>query len=788
MRLNIQKSIRKIRFNVPLIIGTIIVVILILMSLYPEYFSPADPYGVQRLQYNSAGTESTVITPPIAPNKDYPWGTDERGRDMKSLIVYGTKVTILVATVSALLRLLIALPLAVLAAYRNRVAIWLIRQFKVMFSALPLLIAIVILSKIALFAELIKNPAIQSSMWVVLLGWSPLAHSLKQRISEVLQEDFIEGEIAIGKNKWEIALQNILPHIIPSIIVYLFLEIAIILLLMVQVGVLGVTFGGGYYNAEGGLAVPNEFDWASLLQLAYMLFGTDKMWMVLYPTAAFAFSVIGFNLLGEGLRIEFEKRDSRVITYLRKVPSFFSPKSLVFEFQNYPLYKSTIWRKLTVYALIIVIAFFPVLPSKYKMDADNAMAVIKELTQEKYEGRHTGTAGMKKASEYIAEKLRESGVQPMGENYIHPFDVTTTYNIKGASFKVKTQDNKELSFDFRKDFHVFTPFGFKESLEILPVTPKQLETLDNNTILKFREKLLLLDTRNLNDRVITGALMRLSYVIKPKCVLLLQRRTTAEEPVKYSFVDKAFENITVISASTEMADQLLRTGAVSAEIEVKVDQYVGVKGYNVVGVVPGTNPDLKDECIVIGCSLDSIGDDIERRYPAALEAGGAAVNLEVARSFVKNGIRPEKTLVFAFWDGTYTDYRGSAKFLSSTLNKQYSSMYYIDLRFFAPKGSRSLMLDSTKSIPKSKTSQMYIRRFKESGRGKNVPIQYVRFNSLVLQDFLGIGKEALLFSSSGVEDTLHTPADTYENISKEQLLKQGQVVLDTIIKISKLKL
>ncbi|MDF2675285.1 MAG: binding-protein-dependent transport system inner rane component, partial [Clostridiales bacterium] len=62
-----------------------------------------------------------------------------------------------------------------------------------------------------------------------MFGWSKLAYVLMEKVNEILNQDFIEGEIAIGKSRLEIAVQNVIPHLIPSLIVLFFLEIALVL-------------------------------------------------------------------------------------------------------------------------------------------------------------------------------------------------------------------------------------------------------------------------------------------------------------------------------------------------------------------------------------------------------------------------------------------------------------------------------------------------------------------------------------------------------------------------------
>jgi peptide/nickel transport system permease protein len=334
------------RWNFPLIIGGILLLLLLIASMYPDQLATADPYGKQRLEFLSDGGKTTFLVPPVAPGKEYPWGTDARGRDLRSMVIYGCKITMMIAVFTAIGRLIIALPLAISAAYKNKFSIWFIKQFNVLFSAFPLIVVVLILSKFALFMDIVKDDKLIMALLLTLFGWSKLAYVLMERVSEILDQDFVEGEIAIGKSRLEIAVQNVVPHLIPSMIVLVFLEIALVLQTMAQIGIFGLMAGGGYYNADGDPNVPFEFDWASLLVFTYMYFGTDKMYLVIYPAAAFAMSIIGFNLFGEGLRIEFEKRTSRVITFIRRIPSYVSPLKLIYEIKNFELYRKTVYTKI----------------------------------------------------------------------------------------------------------------------------------------------------------------------------------------------------------------------------------------------------------------------------------------------------------------------------------------------------------------------------------------------------------------------------------------------------------
>lgn len=769
--------------NFPLIIGTAILILLILASIYPEYVYPADPYGMQRMQYSNDNNTSSLVTPPIPPGKDYPWGTDEAGRDMKSLIIYGTKMTMLQACLAALLRLVIALPIAVLAGYQNKFAIRLIKFFNVIFSAIPLAIAVLIFSSIGIFNFMIRNSIIRAVIWLVLLGWGRLAYLLSENVRKILEQDFIEGEVAIGKNKLEIAVQNILPHIIPTIVVMCFLEVAMVLLLMTQISVLRVVFRGGYYTDTGDRYLSSEFDWTSLLQSAYLLFGSTKMWLVTFPAAAFGVSIIGFNLFGEGLRIEFERRSSRVITFIKRIPGFFSIPRLIYELRRYQDNKVSLTLKAAVYLLILAILFMPPFPSRYQFDGENAMAIVNELSDDKYEGRLTGTEGVRLAAEYIADTLKSYGIEPYGKDYIQSFDVPILYNIINSELKVYTTSGELIELEHRKDYFVETPESINGRLEVFETGPRDILDMNEEKLARYREGMLLLDSRMLSPNVYSDTMWSIRKNINPKALVTIWGGKSYDNYNKWTSYDKNFGNTSHIAFFGDKSNELLKYRNLVAEYSVQADNYENIKGYNVVGCIPGSNPEYADECIIIGSNLDYIGDDTNRHYPGSTTITAIAAELEIARIIRQNGIKPEKTIIFAFWDGSYTDYQGSDDFKKRYISGKDLSTYYIELSNMASKDAENLALDTTKTIPKSKASQVYIRAFKTIARKKDVPVVYGRLYTNSIDDFLGIEKEALIFGSDGVYEYLSTPKDNYDNISKTKLKQYGQVILDTIIEI-----
>jgi peptide/nickel transport system permease protein len=780
------------RLNFPLILGGILLIFLIITSIYPDQLATADPYGKQRLEFQTGENgQSSFVIPPVPPGKLYPWGTDHLGRDVRSLIIYGCKITMIIAVLTAIGRMLVALPLAISAAYKNKFSIWFIKQFNILFSAFPLIIIVIILSRLQLFMDFLKDEKLIMALLLTLFGWSKLSYVLMEKVSEILNQDFIEGEIAIGKSRLEIAVQNVIPHLIPSLIVLFFLEIALVLQTMAQIGIFGLIAGGGYQNADGDLNVPFEFDWASLLVFAYMFFGTDKMYLVIYPAAAFAMSIIGFNLFGEGLRIEFEKRTSRVITFIRRIPSYVSPFRLVYEIKNINVFRKTVYAKIICYALILAIVFFPQSPSQYKFDAATAFNNIEVLSSETYKGRLAGSPENKELANYIKGELESYGFKPYDGSFIHEFDITRSVNIKDAKLKVVDTVSGEREFKFRKDYFITSPIDFAGTYEIAKVEMKELydltqEKMDALYKKELDKKLVLININGPADsRYVNMVLHNLTDNIKPRAIIFLGSWEAEGEMSKHVIINKYFKDTAIISMSKEAGDELLRMGAAKVEVSVQADVFNQTKGYDIFGFIPGSDKNNENEYIVIGSRIDYLGDDKNTRFQGALEAGGAAAQLEIAKKLVQSGIKPKKNIIFAFWDGSYNDDRGSAYFVRKyALPGKIGVVTYIDIGNLAIKKESKLLMDSSRIFPVNKDAQEYINILKGNARKQGVKLVYGSVYSTLMTDLQSKTIQSILINNSEKVQITNTSNDNIEMIDRKQYKKIGQMLLDTIVDIA----
>ena len=222
----------------------------------------------------------------------HPLGTDSLGRDVLARLLGGARVALVVAVGSAVLSALIGVPVAIVAGYRRgRIDTVLMRLVDVWMSIPAVLFAIALMAVLGL------------GLWkvvaaIVLVDWTRFARVVRGEVLALREQEFMEAARAVGLGPLRAAWEELLPNLVPLIIVLASLEMAVAvgvetLLSFVGLGVQASMPSWGAMIAEGR---------------GYLLV---SWWGMGLPMLALVLAVIGFNLLGEGLR---ERLDPRLRT------------------------------------------------------------------------------------------------------------------------------------------------------------------------------------------------------------------------------------------------------------------------------------------------------------------------------------------------------------------------------------------------------------------------------------------------------------------------------------------
>jgi peptide/nickel transport system permease protein len=270
---------RKFRSNKGALAGLCIVLFFALLAVAAPLLSIADPNA----------TDWAAVRQPPSPAH---WlGTDEIGRDLLSRMIWGTRASLTAGAFSVAIAVLAGVPFGLVAGYFGGWTDMVISRVTEAFLAMPFLI-----TAIALAAFL--GPSLTNAM--IAIGFSAMPIFVRLTRGQVLAvktEDYVEGARAIGLRHSRILLRYILPNVLAPILVQATLTVATAIIAEASLSFLGLG------------QQPPAPSWGGMLNVAKN-FMSQAPWMAWWPGAAIFLVVMGFNLLGDGLRDALDPRES----------------------------------------------------------------------------------------------------------------------------------------------------------------------------------------------------------------------------------------------------------------------------------------------------------------------------------------------------------------------------------------------------------------------------------------------------------------------------------------------
>ena len=361
----------------------------------------------------------------------------------------------------------------------------------------------------------------------------------------------------------------------------------------------------------------------------------------------------------------------------------------------------------------------------------------------------------------------------------------SAFNIKKSSMSVDGGVSGKTELVFRKDYYIVSPVDINGTYDFRYVTRSELGNnpyFDTRALDYLRGKVLLIDIRGADPIIASRVIGSINNNIEPIALLYIID-WESEDIIRKETIDRnPTEGMTALNipVSSNKGEELMRKGNAKISLTIECDPLPAPVSTSVVGYIPGTDEKLKDEFIIIGSSLDSVGDDENLRYPSSMEAGGAALELEIARVLGSSRERPERTIIFAFWDSSQYMERGSKAFLRNYFRLGYRKAFYIDLKNFGFNKSDNLIVDTTNTLPKEYLAQNYIKALKKHARRNDVSIVYGKIGSPVIQDVLKSDMNSVIIDSQGIDDDIRTANDNMENIDPRKLTGPGQMLVDTV--------
>ena len=257
--------------------GSVIVVSFFAVSLLAPWLAPYDPGAIDL---------KLVLMPPSAAHL---LGTDQLGRDVLSRMIWGAKISLKVGFAATGLAIFIGTILGAIAGYYGRWVDAVIMRFVDIMLCFPTFFLI-----LAVIAFL--EPSIWNIMIVIgLTGWMGITRLVRADFTSLRERDFVLAARGIGAGDLRIILIHILPNAMASVLVAATLGVAGAILTESALSFLGI-----------GVQPPTP-SWGNILTA-----GKDNIdiawWLSLYPGLAILLTVLGYNLLGEGIRDSLDPR------------------------------------------------------------------------------------------------------------------------------------------------------------------------------------------------------------------------------------------------------------------------------------------------------------------------------------------------------------------------------------------------------------------------------------------------------------------------------------------------
>lgn len=261
-------------------VGTVLVAFFILIAIFAPLIAPYDPIEVDL---------SRTLLPP---SSEHIFGTDQFGRDIFSRVVYGARIEVGIILLVTVISGTIGLAVGITAGYFGGVIDDVLMRITDVFLSFPNLILAMALS--AMLGRGVFNAIIAIS----LVGWTIIARLARAESMKIKSLPYIEAIRALGASNIRILLLHILPMCMSPVLVQLSLRMGSIILTAAGLGFLGLG------------AQPPTPEWGAIVSdgRSYLV---EQWWISTFPGLFIALVVLGFNLLGDGIRDMMDPRIRR---------------------------------------------------------------------------------------------------------------------------------------------------------------------------------------------------------------------------------------------------------------------------------------------------------------------------------------------------------------------------------------------------------------------------------------------------------------------------------------------
>lgn len=269
-----------VRGNPLLAVGAAMVLVVLLVAVFAPLLTP---------HAADAGSATHPRGTLLPPSGAHPFGTDQVGRDVFARVIFGTRISPLIALTVIVISILVGVTLGLVAGFAGGAIDEVVMRITDIFLAVPALL-------LALAFAVVLPPNSASTVIAIAVTWWPwYARLVRGEAASVARRRYIENSRALGLTRRRIVFRHVLPNATTPVLVQASLDLGGIILTAASLSFLGL-----------GAQDPTP-DWGLMVNQGQGYF-TTSWWLVTLPGAAILFTAVAFNLLGDGLRDALDPR------------------------------------------------------------------------------------------------------------------------------------------------------------------------------------------------------------------------------------------------------------------------------------------------------------------------------------------------------------------------------------------------------------------------------------------------------------------------------------------------
>ena len=298
-----QMATRRFLSHKPAVIATLVLLAMVIFVLLAPITAR---YGVDEPIFETTSEQSNRY---LSPRSEAWFGTDEIGRDLYSMLIYGTRTSLAVGLSAAIIAVVVGTAVGAFAGIRGGWFDDVLMRVTDIFIAFPLLVALLVtrnmLGQIEAL-EPIMGPITSLRFMVLLLalfGWMSVARVVRGQVLALKEREFIEASWAMGASNRRVVIRHLLPNAIGPILVALTFTVVAFVILEATLGFFGFGPQPGSGQTSLGLLVGSSKE--NVL--------SGNWWMVVFPCAVLVVLALSINLFGDGLRDATDPKMQRAV-------------------------------------------------------------------------------------------------------------------------------------------------------------------------------------------------------------------------------------------------------------------------------------------------------------------------------------------------------------------------------------------------------------------------------------------------------------------------------------------